>query len=296
MIEFEPPHINDLSHVYGNNDDDIVPNSPNNINFLVYNSNSNGDVCSIGCEGDYGEIFDTLKRLWKEERKEYELFFMVQDRYAIAAGVIFQHFPDRVKELKRDYPDVDTLILVDVPGSADDNAMTEGSPLVHKYGYQTCVPSNGHVSSGGTDLFVSGVRRYATPGAKIGIHSWEDKQNGKWIDGNDLPKDHPSHDMYLDFYASVCIPEDFYWETLSHGVNPMYYIKAKEMKEDGKFHYMRDCTAAKCNINVCKDDPDFRKRKGGCKKFLERKRKKKCRREKVAKACPNLCNPKKCVR
>lgn len=291
MIEVEPPHNNDLSYVSGNDeDDDIVLDPPNSINFLVHNKNSNEDVCSIGCEGDYGEIFDTLDNLWKKKRKEYELFFMVQNRYAIAAGVIYKNFPRRVKELKNNFPDVDTLILVDVPGSADDNAMTKGSLLVHKYGYQTCVPSNGHTSSGGTDFFLSGFKRYATPGAKLGIHSWE--AGGKA--GNDFPKDHPSHKKYLDLYASTCIPEEFYWETLSHGVDPMYYIKEKEMKENvGKFHYMRDCTAdAICDKKsaLCKDDPKFRKRKGGCKKYLKRKKKKKCRRGKIAKACPTFCD------
>lgn len=111
-------------------------------------------------------------------------------------------------------------------------------------------------------------------------------------------KNHPLHDMFLQFCASVCVSEDFYWKAMSHSASTMYCIKAKELKEDGKFHYMRDCTAtANCNNdNECKDDPAFKKRKGGCKKYLKRKRKKKCKEGKVAKACPNLCDPKKCLR
>ena len=123
---------------------------------------------------------------------------------------------------------------MNVPGSADDDKLVVGAKLVHSFGYQTCVPSDGNVESGGTDLFTAGVKRFATPGAKIGIHSWAQGDRA----GSDYPKDHQEHFMYLQFYRRICIPEDFYWETLSHGL-PMHYITEEEINT--KFPYLRNC-------------------------------------------------------
>ena len=117
------------------------------------------NICLSGCEGEYDEIHDALNNLWWDHEEEYELFFMVQGRYAIAAGVIYDDFEKRVEALRRDYPDVDTLDLVNCPGSANDYAMVKGARLIHQYGYRTCVPSDGNVEGGGTDMFVSGVER-----------------------------------------------------------------------------------------------------------------------------------------
>merc|ERR1719356_1838214 len=121
-----------------------------------------------------------------------------------------------------------------VPGSANDEVNVQGSRLVHNSRLLTCIPSNGLVASGGTDLFVSGFNRYATKGAEIGIHSWEGDEGV----GSELPKDHPSHKLFLDFYKDVCIPEEFYWQTLEPGL-PMYWISEEEIET--KFQIMRDC-------------------------------------------------------
>lgn len=217
--------------------DDIIATIPNNIRFSLDNNDfAQGDVCNIGCEGDYSQITRAFDNLWDSRRKEYELFFMVKGRFAVAAGVIYNNFPNRVEQLRRNHPEVDTIILPYCPGSANDDAMIPGATRVHELGYQTCVPSDGMVASGGTDFFAAGVKRYATPGSEVGIHSWA---AGNGQSGSDLPRDHPEHRQYLNFYSDVCIPQDFYWETLSHGL-PMHYITETEFQRS--FPYLRDCT------------------------------------------------------
>lgn len=75
----------------------------------------------------------------------------------------------------------------------------------------TYLPAQGEIASGGTDLFLAGVRRIVERGARIGVHSWS-------IDGADtgdtLARDHPEHEVYLSYYRDVGIAEDFYWYTL----------------------------------------------------------------------------------
>mmetsp|Transcript_21000 Transcript_21000/g.22444 ORF Transcript_21000/g.22444 Transcript_21000/m.22444 type:complete len:449 (-) Transcript_21000:60-1406(-) len=215
-------------------DDDLITEVPESLTFSIENDETNSvDVCTTGCEGNYSAIIDAVSDLWDKQGAEYEIFFLPQGRYAVVAGVIAANFPYRVRDLYLNHPEVDTLILVNVPGSADDEKLVVGAELVHSFGYQTCVPSVGLVSSGGTDLFTAGGKRFATPGAKIGIHSWEGDKAG-----SDYPKDHQYHFMYLQFYKQICIPEDFYWETLSHGL-PMHYITEEEINTN--FPYLRDC-------------------------------------------------------
>ena len=199
------------------------------------NSDASSQVCSTGCEGDYSEITAAMENLWEEEEMEYEFFFLVKGNYAVGAGVIYDNYLDDFEAMLSENPQVHTLILVDVPGSGNDEIALLGSKLVYENKLSTCVPSNGHVASGGTDLFVSGYNRYATKGARIGIHSWA---MGDDMIGSDLPKKHPQHDPYEEFFQEVCIPNTFYWDTLSHGL-PMHYITEDEINTN--FPYMRDC-------------------------------------------------------
>merc|ERR1711862_1048275 len=92
------------------------------------------------------------------------------------------------------------------------------------------------VASGGTDLFVSGFKRYTpqigSPSGtlqRIGIHSWAQSENGVTKSGKSFPKDDAVHTPYLDFYNSVCVSEDFYWKTMDKPVNPMYWLTEAEV-------------------------------------------------------------------
>lgn len=225
---------------------DISSTIPEPVAFTVDNDDPTAKVCEIGCEGDYSAIYAQLDDFYDTTQLDYELYFTVQGRYAVAAGVIYDNFPDRVRQLKEDHPEVDVIILVECPGSANDlEASLPGARLVHEFGFQTCVPSDGHVASGGTDFFTAGSIRYATPGARVGIHSWAQGEGNDLLTAKDFPPDSVEHKPYLDLFTSICIPSEFYWETVSHGV-PMYYLTEGDYATT--FPYLRDCSGV-CNLN-----------------------------------------------
>lgn len=137
-------------------------------------------------------------------------------------GTIDASTPCRVRELFADHPQVEVIVMVDVPGSADDEANFEAAQLVHERGVTTLVPADGEIASGGVDFFAAGEERIVEAGGELGVHSWA---TGDGLEGADLPRADPEHDVYLDFYAAIGIPEEFYWFTLdaapADGIHPM---------------------------------------------------------------------------
>lgn len=170
---------------------------------------------------DFAEDFQDLDRNGDMVVTREELFALVEDEMrgatfdaegsvAYMNGVIGPTTPGRVLELVLEHPEVETIVLLDVPGSMDDESMVRAAGLVRRMGLGTHMPSDGEVASGGTDFFLAGVKRTADPGARFGVHSW----SGFDEEGGDLPRDHPEHELYLDFYRTMGISEDFYWYTL----------------------------------------------------------------------------------
>ena len=55
------------------------------------------------------------------------------------------------------------------------------------------------------------MRQAVERSARIGVHIWSG--NGS-VSGDMLPRDHPEHKLYLNYYRDIGIDEDFYWFTL----------------------------------------------------------------------------------
>jgi hypothetical protein len=141
--------------------------------------------------------------------------FEVEDDTAFMYGVIDHTTPALVQALFDEHPGVTRIVMVDVPGSDDDPANLAASRLVREHGMVTVVPSNGVIASGGVDFFAAGEHRIVEMCGKLGVHSWvEDGPDGGIMPGNEVPRDHELHSMFLDFYREMGIPEDFYWFTL----------------------------------------------------------------------------------
>ena len=141
--------------------------------------------------------------------------FEIEGESAFMYGVIDHTTPKVVEALVEGHPEVRRIIMVDVPGSDDDPANLKAARLVRKHGLTTVVPSNGVIASGGVDFFTAGLNRVVEPCGKLGVHSWdEDGPDGGIVLGNEVPKTHENHLMFLEFYRDVGIPEDFYWFTL----------------------------------------------------------------------------------
>ena len=128
-------------------------------------------------------------------------------------GVVDQQSYDQVYDVLNNDLRIGTLVFTMVPGSVDDETNLALGRLLRQAGIVTYLPSLGTVASGGTDLFLSGVRRIVERGARVGVHSWT--AGGLFgPSAVSLPRDHPEHAKYLDYYRDMGIPEDFYWFTL----------------------------------------------------------------------------------
>ena len=119
--------------------------------------------------------------------------------------------------------------MQNVEGSVDDEANLNAAKLVRAKGLNTLIPSDGIVASGGTDFFLAGTKRTVEDGAKIGVHSWA----GAGIDNAAmLPKSHPEHQKYLQYYEEMGIASEFYWYTLvSASSDDIHWMTPMEQKK-----------------------------------------------------------------
>jgi pimeloyl-ACP methyl ester carboxylesterase/ATP-dependent protease ClpP protease subunit len=125
------------------------------------------------------------------------------------------------------YPQISTLVMQNVPGSMDDEINLLASMEIRNRGINTHIPADGMVASGGSDMFLAGVKRSIAPGARIGVHSWSD---GSGKVALDYPREHQAHIMYLDYYNAIAIPTDFYWYTLeAASADSIHWMTSEEI-------------------------------------------------------------------
>lgn len=143
----------------------------------------------------------------------------------VVVGTIDHTTLSALEEVARQNPQIKTLVLQYIEGSVDDDANVLFSRVVREQGFDTVVPSDGMVASGGTDLFLAGNRRVLEPGACVGVHSW-----GGWnIVATEIPEDDPEHDRYLDYYEDIGVDAAFYWYTLRVApADGMHWMTAAE--------------------------------------------------------------------
>ncbi len=156
--------------------------------------------------------------------------FTVEGPDALMRGVIGPSTPGCVLALLLEHPEVERIVMVEVPGSMDDDSNLRAARMVRRAGLDTHVPADGEVASGGTDFFQAGVRRTKDEGARFGVHSW----SGLDEEGADLPRDDPEHRKYLAYCRDMGIPEDFYWFTLEAApAEDVHWMTEEELERFG---------------------------------------------------------------
>ncbi|WP_170419028.1 alpha/beta hydrolase [Ruegeria atlantica] len=151
--------------------------------------------------------------------------FVAQGDEIIVSGAIDHTTLSAFEEITAANPGIKTLVLQNIEGSVDDDANVVFSRVVRAEGFDTVVPSDGLVASGGTDLFLAGNRRTLEPGACVGVHSWG---GGGYVAAN-LPEDHPEHDRYLNYFEDIGVDPAFYWFTLDAAPEDgMHWMSAEE--------------------------------------------------------------------
>ena len=136
-----------------------------------------------------------------------------------------------LRDAKAAAPEVTTLRLVNIPGSLDDEASLTGlAAFVKEEKLAIVVPSDGIVASGGTDMAVMSLDRVIENGACVGVHSWGGGGVFGSTSGADAPRDDPQHQLYLDFYKTVDVPEELYWFTLeAAGPDGIHWMSPEEI-------------------------------------------------------------------
>jgi len=153
--------------------------------------------------------------------------FTVYGNKAYMNGEINSDIVAQLNTMTAANPQVDTIVMVQVPGSRDDEANLKASLLVRSKNLKTMLPAEAMIASGGTDFFLAGVERIVDPSARIGVHSWAD---GNGTEGKDLPASHPEHQSYLTYYNKIGIDPNFYWYTLNAAsANDIHWMSAAEI-------------------------------------------------------------------
>ncbi|NOK57866.1 MAG: hypothetical protein GFH27_549287n170 [Chloroflexi bacterium AL-W] len=155
---------------------------------------------------------------------------VVDDTQAVLTGLLGTRSYTQMQEMIEQHPEVETLVLQDVPGSINDTINVHTGRLVRNAGLDTYVPANGLTASGGTDLLLAGVERIVEEGATIGVHTWccEDDLQA-W----ELPDDHPAHNDLITYSNEMLgsdIGRDFYFYTIKAATfDEMHNMSSEEL-------------------------------------------------------------------
>ncbi len=127
-------------------------------------------------------------------------------------------------------PNVTRLVLLEIPGSVDDEVNLKLGHRVRDLGLDTHVTAESEIHSGGSDLFLAGVERSMEDGAIIGVHSWAVGN----LQGRDLPKTDPEHEAYVSYTKRMLGSDAFYWFTLEAApVQETHVMTAAEIEKYG---------------------------------------------------------------
>ena len=151
-----------------------------------------------------------------------------KDTAFIDDGVLGMAFHKKLKRTVRKNPQIKTLVLLNVPGSINDEWNLKTCAFVYKNKFNTKVLSNSVIESGAVDLFASGRKLFIEKGAKIGVHSWD----GGELPAVSYPKDHEEHKFFLELYKKIKIDTAFYWFTLRAApAEGMHYMNPREIEK-----------------------------------------------------------------
>lgn len=158
--------------------------------------------------------------------------FELDGTKAIVRGELGAATFEQVRYLLDAHPEVDTIVLADVPGSVNDEVNVETGRLIRAAGLATHVPADGAIYSGGVDLFVAGAERTAAAGATVGVHAWCCGPAGR--SAEQLTQSSPEHRSQLDYFSEMLGPElgpAFYFFTLqSASFDEMATMSRAEME------------------------------------------------------------------
>lgn len=164
----------------------------------------------------------------------YGPFHLVTADTVEMIGTVDSGTPRQFAALLAAHPAVRHLVMVECPGSIDEDANHILARAVRRAGLTTRVPDGGSVRSGAVDLFLAGVERSAAPSAEFGVHSWRDEDG---YEASDFAAADPVHAEYLSYYREMGLSDagarSFYALTNSVGFDSVRTLHASDMAHLG---------------------------------------------------------------
>jgi len=161
----------------------------------------------------------------------YGPFRVVDESHAALVGITDQRSPGQFAAMLRDFPKLDTLELVECPGTFDDRANLALGRMIRRAGLATYVPSDGSVRSGAVELFLAGASRRIDDGARFAVHAWEDDSG---MEATDYAANAPENRKYLAYYREMGMSaqdaEAFYAMTNSAPFESARWLSAEDMR------------------------------------------------------------------
>jgi len=164
-------------------------------------------------------VFATI---YVAQGKPGTLQFTVNGETAYVSGVTKQRSYYEMKRFLNDNPEVQRLVLKDMPGTHDSLTNLSIARMIRNRGLATHLERDSYIASGAVDLFISGAERTMECGAFIGVHSWS--FNGE-IGPNDMGKDY-HQSLHETFLRDM-------------GVDPRFYVFTREAAEPEEIYYMK---------------------------------------------------------
>ncbi len=171
--------------------------------------------------------------------KQYGIFWVQDDGKTVIMnshirGSTLKNF----NQMMEDYPEINLIKMMDVPGSVNDKINLLVAKRVHELGLSIHIMDYGLIASGGTDFFLAGKKRTVGHCGRIGVHSWA---AGNGVTATNFPKGHAHHLPYINYYVSVGFTqkqaEDFYYFTIHAApANSMHWMTDEEIK---KYHLLK---------------------------------------------------------
>ncbi|MDB4837218.1 alpha/beta hydrolase [Marinomonas sp.] len=162
-----------------------------------------------------------------QESSSGKLLIEVDNNTAYLSGILGDDLVKDLSTLVRDHPNISELVLVNIPGAENEQAVIDGARLIRRLGLSTRIAATGYVLSGGVDLFLGGVERRIGAGAGVGIHAWTD---GTHIQAANIADTDPVHGAYVNFYLEMGVSERFYWFSLAAApAERVYFLSPEEV-------------------------------------------------------------------
>lgn len=145
-------------------------------------------------------------------------------------GIINAQTPAQLIAVFEQHPNINRVVMLDVPGSVDDEANIAAAHWIAQKKLTFVLDKNSVISSGGTDFFLAGKQRIIHQGAKIGVHSW----GGVEDEATDYPDSHPFHQPYIDYYKAIGLTakqaSEFYFFTINSApADGMHWMTESEV-------------------------------------------------------------------